>query len=743
MSQESNGSQDVDVKKSDNDTDGSGVKISKPTSLGPLFVPVSSAIIITVVAFTTVQSAPSDRPDETDRQREARQRREKYERESKQRHEEYLKKELEAFQQAKQSKDKDIAGYINAEVGLAYAYRSDHEQEKADAAFEDAYHLFVTADPELLADVRAEQLWRYLQQKNLSQAEYETRFRQLFKASAYRPAQEFDRQVSDAITYGARFGSSSDADTRKKLARIAIELATSTFGANSAHLYPLVLIYASSCESSGDIAEAEKQYLRADSLLSDRSVDSKLDQQFRLAQFYLRHNMLDKAQAAYDAGEKLCGGLVSQNQARTFAYYLEQYRKYASGADVDRLVSRMLAMGGDGMCRELDPKLQSIVDGYIDSGALKKAELLLRKRVKASDTCTTDLMANDWRMKLSDVLLALGQESQSNQIYNEVKGAVALQGGSVDYLIQQRAALLARLGKTAEITEQKKQSPQPNVPVTLKYGMLAYDMRFGHNTTISSFNSAQRGRSMFGSDVDICSLGLVQKEGNFSCFGRFYVNGNLHQNLLPPNMVQRRAAQPPSFLPLRPDSGSSLPPLPPPPPPPKPPAMMFGRGRGETLPVNPKDVVVAAAISPPASAVDLTSSTVQSGSKPLEPGDYIVNDLRGVLNRVRPGKDQGRIRLFLKDTPVTSGLSIAEWEISNYSMSPYANPGNLQIWYSGTRPLKVRQLTALLYAPNASVEFVLNGSFSGAIVARRIVGEGNNRYSLDASLVGKNFSTNE
>jgi hypothetical protein len=83
------------------------------------------------------------------------------------------------------------------------------------------------------------------------------------------------------------------------------------------------------------------------------------------------------------------------------------------------------------------------------------------------------------------------------------------------------------------------------------------------------------------------------------------------------------------------------------------------------------------------------------------------------------------------------------WDLSGFGMNPFSEPANLQIWYNGTRTVRVHSLTALVYAPNAVVELPFNSSISGAIVARRIVGEGNNRYSLDTNLIGKTFSSGE
>jgi hypothetical protein len=165
-------------------------------------------------------------------------------------------------------------------------------------------------------------------------------------------------------------------------------------------------------------------------------------------------------------------------------------------------------------------------------------------------------------------------------------------------------------------------------------------------------------------------------------------------------------------------------------------------GREQTVPIDPKNVVVQPAITPPSSAIDLRNDSHSVPGRYLEPGDYIVSDLRALTNRIRIGKDSGRLRLFLvDDAPAPIG---SDFDLSGILRSPHGNPENFQIWYGGTRTLSMRGwAAALVYAPKAVVELPFNGSMSGAIVARRIVGAGNNQFNLDPNLIGKTFSTNE
>lgn len=79
-------------------------------------------------------------------------------------------------------------------------------------------------------------------------------------------------------------------------------------------------------------------------------------------------------------------------------------------------------------------------------------------------------------------------------------------------------------------------------------------------------------------------------------------------------------------------------------------------------------------------------------------------------------------------------------EVPSALGGPQIRPVNYQIWYEGTRRIRLGiNFSGLVYAPNATVELPFNGTMTGAIVANRIIGEGNNRYQFDASLLQQVF----
>jgi hypothetical protein len=111
----------------------------------------------------------------------------------------------------------------------------------------------------------------------------------------------------------------------------------------------------------------------------------------------------------------------------------------------------------------------------------------------------------------------------------------------------------------------------------------------------------------------------------------------------------------------------------------------------------------------------------------LEPGDYTCTDFpRMPMLQL---SHAGAVRIFLVDSP--SSPFVYECPSLINMNNP---PANFQIWYSGTRKLRLSTFKGVVYAPNAVVEIGFNGRVAGAIVANRIIGQGNNNYEYDAAL---------
>ncbi len=626
------------------------------------------------------------------------------------RNQERLKKCLDKLEAANSKKNSDPNGYIEALVQTAYAYRSTHENQKADDCFNNAFEFFRKLNVGAAKTIRVSTMMRYA-----SNYEDYARFKQVFDAleevaekNSSVDISNLDSDLSDAIDTWCRrrrydrdnAGADKSDDRGKSLWKKVIECRTAVRGPNDKSLMGPLSRYASTCEASGDIAEAEQYMLRVKDL-QQGDVTSNAIAELNIAHFYLRHNMFEKFQAAWQKADKLMQGHISQPVARSFVYLIEQCRKSGRTSDAEAIINTLLAEGGDAVIEALDPIIEDLVDLYIRSGHTAKAQALIEKRVKASANATEDFTHNDWRLKLSDTYLSTGRAAESNKIFKEVLASRALQGVSNDAILVQRAALLRRLGMVKEAQSISVAPVRSTGPIKLRFGLFAaQEIRFGHNTMINSYDSSNsKDRVPYArldpehGDAGVCCMGTIRCEGNFMMSGTVYGKTVPPMRQMPPQMVH--AGHGASYAPLPPD----LKPAPP-------------------------------ALKPPhTSASDLSQRTGNRSS--LKPGDFVVSQ----LNSSMIPSEKGRFRFFLVDEGA-SGPYICD--VRSFGINNNV-PADLQIWYEGTKKIKVDGLTALVYAPNATVEIPFNGRFSGAIVANRIVGQGNNQYSLDKRLLDQEF----
>lgn len=684
----------------------------------------------------TRQDEQSRREEIEKRQREYKAKQEEFEKQQKQRREEYLSTLQQRFTEATAKKDSEPANYINAELDYANALLNNGDDKRANQLFEHAYYVFTTyKSDDVLKAVRADSLWTYIIKQKLSDAQFEAKFQQLFRPSALQSENDLYRMVSNAIeSRSSRMGQSSG--ERKRLCLLEYNLTANLFGATSERLIPFVNMYASICESEHDLDEAERQIKKADLLYRDQSDSAKAYRQVQLAEFYLRHNKIEKADAAIANAQRISSARVNSNLARSYAHYLDQYRRVAKNTEYEKLVNEMLAISGDELIKSIDPQIESLANDYISSGSLARAEMLVRKRINASSLCRSDYAATDWRLKLSEILLAMNRDAESKKIFDEVKTSTALQGGSPNALIERRAALLDRLGKKGGSAALRKQMPKPVAtgPITIRYGLLAYYMRFGFNTNFHCIDSRGQKVQMVREGGDICCLASFVNEGNFLFNGTVHAPQQVVNQYEQRNASQRPAPPPPPPPPSYPGSGVS-PPIPYPRRPISP--------RRMRSPFNPNfeplqySISLAPALAAPANATKLDFADRTHLGKSLEPGNYIVNSLN-----VPRLSGTGPVRLFLSEG-TGSGDRISSGKISVGSQSGIFQDKaiNLQIFYNGIKPLHIGSgFSGIIYAPNATVELGFNARVVGAIVARQIVGEGNNSFTLDQGLIGQTLN---
>jgi hypothetical protein len=360
----------------------------------------------------------------------------------------------EEYEKAKQKKNTDKPAYVHALIKFAIACRESRDLEKASRLYDEAFDTYLTIpkgsnDEELCR----REVWKHLDY--LSAGVFPKKFAQLFKISEQRDAnwQGLNNDVANALrTYRSRSRSylgSGDEESQIELDcwKTAIDIRSSIRGENDPSLADFYREYGNACEQNKDLDGAEKAFLRAQALNPDKSPDGLACSQIRIAHYYLQRNMNDKAAEYLNKAEKTAGKQMSRNFVSQLQALSDEYIRRSHPADAEKITTYLLEIGGDEVLQEVDRSLSQIIEGYINSFDFTKAQSLLLKRIEATKTCSNDHSAARWRLKLSDVDLAMGQDAESNKLFDQVKTNTALLGGDVDKLIANRAKLIETLKK--------------------------------------------------------------------------------------------------------------------------------------------------------------------------------------------------------------------------------------------------------------------------------------------------------
>ncbi len=239
--------------------------------------------------------------------------------------------------------------------------------------------------------------------------------------------------------------------------------------------------------------------------------------------------------------------------------------------------------------------------------------------------------------------------------------------------------------------------PQDDEPVRILYALFATEeIRFGHNTAITSFDSSAPEKKFkpplaTQSNAFLYSHGIVRIEGDIS------IDGNIFGNTDPPIA-----------------------------------GTYFCTSEDETSPPQPP--ILAPALKAPITA---QQSAVLTREQRLIgrflPNDYIVSEPVFTV----PPAHKRPVRLFVVDSDSES--EVYALKFSGFGQN-VRTPSDVQIWYNGARIIQLcLYVNALVYAPNATVEISFNSHFSGAIVAHRIIGQGNNTFSCDSRLINTEY----
>jgi hypothetical protein len=353
------------------------------------------------------------------------------------------------FEQARAAQKEAPAEYVNAVAALASAYQSSNNLSQANKYYILALQQLESNFPDSeLQKINIYSLWNLL--RVVPESEFYGRFERLVQLTDQKFPADAESMVLNGIRdrqYGSQLDREAQIADRKKLLEIAIKVCSSIRGADDRRLAPLIRQYGNEFEAGDDVTEAEKYMRRSFDLTRPLTDEIKASQQIELAQFYLRHQMREKMNDAFNNAIALCHGHIPQSVAYSFSFLTRAYSTSSYGGNPEKMISTLLANGDDDLIRILEPQIDTMVNNYISSGSLSRAENLIRQRVNASERCKNDPDANAWRVRLSDTLLAMGREAESDKLFEQVRAATVLAGGSVTQIESHRAELLERLGK--------------------------------------------------------------------------------------------------------------------------------------------------------------------------------------------------------------------------------------------------------------------------------------------------------
>ncbi|HEY9677503.1 MAG TPA: hypothetical protein V6C76_05815 [Drouetiella sp.] len=632
-----------------------------------------------------------------------------------------------AFAQAAKSKEINGNIYFFALINLARSYFNVKDFAKGEPYLKEAINLYLASgDAQNFGAV--DTLWQIFPE--LAHNDFETYFPKMVAAELKRNGSgsnraAFDRRLATALDRPGR--SNLDASDKRRCLMTVIELSSGASGEGAAAMRPWLYRYALLCEADGNITETKKYFDKLLALPADNSnVYVAFEDLRKIRQFYVSHSMSEQVDLVSD---KMRDTLMSgaRQSSNSVGSMLGQYLNLEPKPDTDSVVASLLSIGGDNVMTVIDPFIHKSVDQEISNGEFAKAEKGLQARIAASSTCRSDMALNDWKISLSEVLLAQNKVDESTRLFEQVRKVVALQDGDVNTLLFNRSRLLTKLGKIEEAKALEAQLPKDfyGKSVSIPYGLFAkHSLTLGNDTTISFYDSSaatdlNAPQSVVGTQS---GSGTIVSLNDLTCEGRLHMSGTaLYKN----GDVTKANANEVSFMQLDDvNLEKSL-------------RHFQSKSRkgksSESSTTQKGQVKLQASLAPPLRATKIEVSSARHSA--LSGGDYIATDLS--LVNVDASKNVVT-RVFLIDPP----RPIPNASLNVYPTRDY-RPGNFQLWYNGDRPLRIRRASGLIYAPHALVELLPNSDFHGAIVADRIVVSGRNRLSIDTSLLNKVFSSGD
>jgi hypothetical protein len=389
---------------------------------------------------------------------------------------------------------------------------------------------------------------------------------------------------------------------------------------------------------------------------------------------------------------------MSREVAAEFIRTIQLYDQNGRAADLKTIVDVFLTDGGAEAAFAVDGIFPKLIDNCVHTGNLPTAQLWLRKRVATSSKLQSDPLADDWRMKLSEIDLAVGETVESAKLFDLVLHDYQQQGKSTASILSSRADLLRRVGQSNRAASMMKSiPPTSSEPIRIRYTLLGWQgIDLGSHTTFECYDSSAQPKNPCNGEASaICSHGRTK------CGPYLKMTGTIFGTVSPPDLVKNLTSIKVSPVP------SDLHALPP-------------------------------AWSAPAGADRFLHGMFLGHGTNVPPGDYIARYEENPIVEVAKEKP-GRIRIFLQDDGKLNGTFWIK-EVGNFKD---VAPADLQFWYNGYKTVFIStNMHAVVYAPNAPVMLDWPPKkIVGAIVANQIIDKSNSHtFVFDQELLGEQFT---
>jgi tetratricopeptide (TPR) repeat protein len=550
------------------------------------------------------------------------------------------------------------------------------------------------------SDEIANRLYDQLGQR--SSAVVESTFEQLFKASERHVEGKFERhdlQIYFALT---KRDPKMPLQVQQKLLEKAIEIRRLSQKDELWRLAPLYDNLALCFRNADDLRGAETNYLRAIAVLQPDPVE-QARALVQLARFYVDTGMYDKAESTWRRSAALTKQRRLVLSANDYSMLIQAYFNRRQEKYLPPLFDMVITNGDEFAFVKIDQLLNEFIEKQIKLAELNTAAILLKERIAAAPGHGAKPGSESWKIRLSDIYLAQGKTEESQALFSQaVSDLESTARPSSDYKLS-RAKLLENMGLHDAAKTLNATLPKSSTDIKLPACMVVRDkIEFGPESNITSFDSSDSNdptEKSLNAGGGVFAMHTIPPEGDGSsilCFGsvsgtniRYY--GTIYSN------------------------NSTITQLP--------------GSRAKILPIK-QDFQIQEGIDPPAGA-KTGVPVFEANTKMLERGDYVLTDLGNL--EIRQQTSAAPIRVFLQDSPDKK-----EFVLSLHGS--YVSSKQFQVWYRGTKTIKLRSAHGLIYAPNARIELTFGTGFMGVIVAREFKSSNNASVWLDRGMLNRNLS---